>query len=360
MWRLVCAAQGSGIPPPSFPAEKFPSSPAEKFPHASRFVFQRTGKVKVRVVKPTQRDVIIPSACGALMGLLPSMDDAELCGSMSWVSKGGAQALHDGNVVQALALAWDDWTAAELSLADICQSLASRQGAILEAFAVISSLAMVHLMQGALPHAALQVAHIADACATKVAPSAKLCAANALLLVACNATLALASIGGGGGLKQWLQPLRISCRDMQSLASSTQTQPSSCIAIACAHSVQGALQALHGSFAKAAASLDDALAYMRQATGEIDVALLAAPTAECSVHQLMRVRDVVLDSAVVTWNMCVVFCSGTDAEDEEQQQQSYEYALCECVKFVCAAGSDPGRPIVQMMCGPVKTGNLYR
>jgi hypothetical protein len=58
--------------------------------------------------------------------------------------------------------------------------------------------------------------------------------------------------------------------------------------------------------------------------------------------------------------MCVVFCSGTDAEDEEQQQLSYEYALCECVKFVCAAGSDPGRPIVQMICGPVKTGNLYR
>jgi hypothetical protein len=305
MWRLVCAAQSSGIPPPS--------TATGSSPHASRFVFERAGKVKVRVIKPTQRDVLVPSACGALMGLLPAMDDADMCASMAWASEGGATALHEGNLVKAL-----------------------------------------------------QVAHIADACSARAAPSAKRLAANALLLVSCNATLALASIGGGGGIKESLQPLRASCRALQSAlsnqnaVSNQQTDPSASIAIACAHSVQGALQALHGMHTKAAASLDDALAYMREATGQIDVGLLAAPTAECSVHQLMRVRDVVLDSAVVTWNMCVVFSSGTDAEEEEQQQQCYEYALSECVKFVCAAGSDPGRPIVQMICGAVKTGNLHR
>ena len=358
MWRLVCAAQSSGIPPPS--------TATGSSPHASRFVFERAGKVKVRVIKPTQRDVLVPSACGALMGLLPAMDDADMCASMAWASEGGATALHEGNLVKALTFAWDDWTAADKSLAAICQSPATRQGATLEAFAVISCLAMVHLMQGGLPHAALQVAHIADACSARAAPSAKRLAANALLLVSCNATLALASIGGGGGIKESLQPLRASCRALQSAlsnqnaVSNQQTDPSASIAIACAHSVQGALQALHGMYTKAAASLDDALAYMREATGQIDVGLLAAPTAECSVHQLMRVRDVVLDSAVVTWNMCAVFSSGTDAEEEEQQQQCYDYALSECVKFVCAAGSDPGRPIVQMICGAVKTGNLHR
>jgi hypothetical protein len=325
--------------------------------HASRFVFERSGRVKVRVLKPSGDDIMLPSACGALLGMQPLMDDR--CAAMAWTSSQGAQACHQGNIVQALRFAWDDWSTAASSvhMKELCT-----QDAVLEAFAVTCSLAMVHLMQAGMPHAALQVAHVMDACSSRVTPSAKLSASHLLLLVSCNTTLALASIGGGGGLREWLHPLRSSCRDVLSRMQSHQNNVSMCVAVACAHSVQGALQALHGLYAKAAASLDDALSYMRSATGHIDVALLSAHQPECSLHELLCVREVVHDSAVVTWNMCAVFSSNADPEQQQQQQQQqcYDCALSECLKFTSAAGSDPGRPMLQRICGAPHASRLHR
>jgi hypothetical protein len=270
---------------------------------------------------------------------------------MTWASAAGAQACHEGNIVQALRFAWDDWS-----------SVASRphmpaEADIMDAFAVTCCLAMVHLMHANLPHAALQVAHVAGSCSSHIGASSKQTAAPALLLVACNATLALAAIGGGGGIREWLRPMRASCREVMSLSSSDGPDPSVSIAVACAHSVQGALQALHGSHAHAAASLDDALAHMRAASSRVDVALLTAPQPESNVFELLRVRELVHDSAVVTWNMCTVFSSG---DTGKQQQQCYECALSECLKFTSAAGSDPGRPLLLMMCEALAVRSLHR
>ena len=315
----------------------------------------------MHVIKPTGDDVILPSACGALLGMQPLMDDVTRCAAMAWKSSAGAKACHEGNIVQALRFAWDDWSSAASSLH--VKALCTHD-AVLEAFAVTCSLAMVHLMQGGMPHASLQIAHVMDACSSRAAPSAKLFASHVLLLVSCNTSLALASIGGGGGLREWLHPLRSSCRDVLAHMSSHKNNVSMCIAVACAHSVQGALQALHGSYAKAAASLDDALSYMRCASGQIDVALLSAPQPDCSLSDLLNVREVVHDSAVVTWNMCAVFSSNGDEEQhqhqQQQQQQCYDYALSECLKFTSAAGSDPGRPMLQMICGASHASRLHR
>jgi hypothetical protein len=238
------------------------------------------------------------------------------------------------------------------------------EAAIMDAFAVTCCLAMVHLMQADLPHAALQVAHVADACSSRVDAASKRTAAPSLLLVACNTTLALAAIGGGGGIREWLRPMRASCRDVMSLASTHHSSdghhPSTSIAVACAHSVQGALQALQGSHAHAAASLDDALAHMRAATSRVDVALLTASLPDSSLHELLRVRELVHDSAVVTWNMCAVFSSGDSGQQQQQQQQCYDCALSECVKFTSAAGSDPGRPMMLIMCDAAAVRSLHR
>jgi hypothetical protein len=282
--------------------------------------------------------------------------------AMNWKSSSAAQSCNEGNIVQALRFAWDDWSSAATSLPS---DSSSNEAAVLEAFAITCCVAMVHLMQGGLPHAALQISHIADASSSRVSASAKRCASQALLLVACNTTLALASIGGGGGLREWLHPLRSACREVLSQISTRKPtepiDPSLSIAVACAHSVQGALQAINGSFAKAAASLDDALSYMRVATGGMDVRLLSPSDSEANIFDILRVREVVHDSAVVTWNMCVVFCSSADSEDDQQhRRQCYEYALAECVKFSSAAGSDPGRPMIQTMCGSAKARELHR
>jgi hypothetical protein len=92
-------------------------------------------------------------------------------------------------------------------------------------------------MQGGLPHAALQVAHVAEATSSRVSASARRFASQALLIVSCNVTLALASIGGGGGIIEWLSPLRTSCRDVLShISTSTGPSASTSIAVACARS----------------------------------------------------------------------------------------------------------------------------
>ena len=323
--------------------------------------------MRVKVTSPGRGDVIVPSACGAVMGLLPVMDEAQMCTSMSWSSTAGAQACSEGNIVQALRFAWDDWLTAASSLPVISSSPSpspSPEAIILEAFAITCCLASVHLMHGGLPHAALQVAHIAEASSNRVHPSAKRSVAQALLLVSCNATLALAAIGGGGGLREWLHPIRSSLTEITlttSQRSSNVPHPSTSIAIACAYSVQGSLQALNGSIVKAAASLDAALGHMRTATALINVTLLSAPQPDTSLADLMRIREVVHDSAVVTWNMCVVFRGeAVEGKQQQQQQQCYEYALSECVKFTSAAGSDPGRPLLQIMCGASATAKLHR
>lgn len=318
--------------------------------------------MKVDVNRPRAGNIIIPSACGAVLGLRPALDDVTMCREMNWTSSAGVQACNEGNVVQALRFAWDDWSKAASSLSS---DVSSNEAAVLEVFSIMCCMGMVHLMQGGLPHAALQVAHIADACSGKVSAPAKRCASHALLLVSCNATLALASIGGGGGLREWLHPLRASCREVLSqlpLGNTPQsTDPAVSTAVACAHSVQGALQALDGGLVKASASLDDALSYMRCATSAMDVGLLSSPRPEANFCDLLQVREVVHDSAVVTWNMCVVFCSGPDSdEDRSQKRQCYDYALAECVKFTSAAGSDPGRPLLQKMCTASRAQQLYR
>ena len=358
----MCAAQGSGIPPPSPSPSPGDSTDAPPPPpnHASRFVFERAGRVRVKVANPEAGDIILPSACGAAMGLDPAMDAAEMCTAMSWSSPAGVQACSEGNIVQALRFAWDDWSSAALSLPT--KSASSPEAAILEAFAVACSLASVHLMQAGLPHATLQVAHIVEAASNRVSIAAKHSVAPSLMLVSCNATLALAAIGGGGGLRQWLQPIRSSLSQLPPQPSPSPSSPSASIAVACAYSVQGALQALQRSFAKAAASLDRALACMRAATAQIDVNLLSAPQSDTRLADLMRVREVVHDSAVVTWNMCVVFrVEGVEEQQQQhQQQQCYEYALSECVKFTLAAGSDPGRPIIQLMGGAASALRLHR
>lgn len=290
------------------------------------------------------------------------MDDDAACAAMNWRSPAAARSCGEGNIVQALRFAWDDWSSAASSVSTTSSLFES---AVPEAFAVTCCLAMVHLMQTGLPHAAVQVAHVVEATTSRVSASVKRRVSPYLLLVSCNATLALASIGGGGGLREWLHPMRASCREVLSqisaLGPSESPDPESSIAVACAHAVQGALQALQGSLAKAAASLDDALAYMRAATSAIDVGLLTGSQPKADLADLLRVREAVHDSAVVTWNMCVVFCSGEQSEDDRQQmQQCYDYALAECVKFSSAAGSDPGRPMLQALCGASRARHLHR
>lgn len=172
----------------------------------------------------------------------PAMDDPVACASMSWCSPAAARACDEGNIVQALRFAWDDWSSSASSLS---ANLSLRESVILEAFAVTCCIAMVHLMQTGLPHAAVQVAHVVEATSSRVSASAKRRVSPYILLVSCNATLALASIGGGGGLREWLHPLRSSCREVLSqisaLGPSESPDPGTSIAVACAHAVQGAL-----------------------------------------------------------------------------------------------------------------------